>query len=124
MFRLTLGGVRAFPAPRRPRVVVLELAPEAPLAELAAAVERGVVAAGFAPEQRPFRAHLTLGRVRSPNRGVAVTSPVTTEGEAFDVAEAVLFRSELQRSGARHTPLERVPLGGREGSEDTGLDHP
>lgn len=134
-FRLELGAVRAFPSPRRPRVVALELAPEAPLVELAGAVERGVVAAGFEPEARSFRAHLTLGRVkgrfalpqraapeRSPGEGRrTVTAPVTAEGEAFEVTEAVLFRSQLHRSGARYTAIERVPLGVLEGR---GPNHP
>jgi 2'-5' RNA ligase len=111
-FRIRFGEVSGFPSPRRPRVVALALAPEAPLVELAAAVERGVVAAGLPAEDRPFRAHLTLGRVRGGRRPVPVTAPVTAAGQAFDVAEAVLFRSELGRSGSRYTALERMPLAG------------
>jgi 2'-5' RNA ligase len=68
-FALRLGPAALFPTPRRPRVVALDLAPEAPLTALAAALERAVVAEGFAPEPRAFRAHLTLGRV--PLRGVS-----------------------------------------------------
>jgi 2'-5' RNA ligase len=109
-FRLELGGVQVFP-PRRPRVIALEVVPEAALAALAAAVERGVVAAGFAREERPFRAHLTLGRLRDralPDvAGVAPPPPAP-----FDVAEVVLFRSDLEPRGARYTPLERMALGG------------
>jgi 2'-5' RNA ligase len=109
-FRLELGGVRAFPSPRRPRVIALELAPEAPLSELADAVEQGVVAAGFEPEQRAFRAHLTLGRVRGPDFPDPGAAP-SPAPSAFGVSEAVLFRSELRPSGARHTALERLSLG-------------
>lgn len=110
-FVLTLGRASLFPSPRRPRVVALELAPPEPLAELAAAVERGVVEAGFEPEGRPFRAHLTLGRVRGrkapATRGLAVP-----EGTRCPVAEVVLFRSELGRGGSKYTPLERMKLDG------------
>lgn len=109
-FRIQLGGARPFPSPRRPRVVVLELAPAEPLAELAEAVERGVVAAGFAPETRSFRAHLTLGRVRG-RRFPSATATAVPEASACDVEETVLFRSDLHRSGARYTPLERIRLG-------------
>ncbi len=116
-FRLQLGSAHLFPSERRPRVVALDLEPQQPLEALAGAVARGVAAAGFALEARPFRAHLTLGRVkRRGAQRLDVTAPDTVGGEACDVTEAVLFRSELQRSGARYTPLERVPLGAREGS--------
>ena len=122
-FRLQLGAPQLFPSPRRPRVVALELRPLAPLAALAAAVERGVVEAGFAPEERPFRAHLTLGRLKdSRARALDVTVPDTTPGEALDVMEAVLFRSDLPRSKGSHvryTPLARLPLGAA-----GGPDHP
>jgi 2'-5' RNA ligase len=110
-FRLQLGGVRPFPSRRRPLAVVLDVGPAEPLVELARAVERGVVAAGFDPEPRPFNAHLTLGRIRG-KRFSLVTGDVTTSGESCPVNEAVLFKSELQPSGAHYTPIERAPLGG------------
>ncbi len=110
-FRLQLGGVRPFPSRRRPLAVVLDVEPAEPLAELADAVERGVVAAGFGPEPRPFNAHLTLGRIRGKHFSL-VTGDVTTSGESCPVNEAVLFKSELQPSGAHYTPIERAPLGG------------
>ncbi len=110
-FRLELGGVQLFPAPERPRVVALEVAPEAPLAALAAAVERGVVAAGFEPEPRRFRPHLTLGRVRGRAAPDVVGADLPPPLR-FDVTDAVLFRSDLGPQGAKHTPLERMPLGG------------
>jgi 2'-5' RNA ligase len=110
-FAVRLGGVRLFPSPRRPRVVALEVLPPEPLAELAAAVERGVVAAGLAPEDRPFRSHLTLGRLRPGAGPPDVTVPDTPDAETVGVTEAVLFQSELHRSGSRYTPLGRVPVG-------------
>jgi 2'-5' RNA ligase len=116
-FRLGLGAAQLFPSERRPRVVALALEPLPPLEALVGAVARGAAAAGFAPEERPFRAHLTLGRVKPRTaQRLDVTAPDTVGSEACDVTEAVLFRSELQRTGARYTPLERVPLGAREGS--------
>jgi 2'-5' RNA ligase len=114
-FRMRLGRVTAFPSPRRPQVLALEVGPAAPLARLAAAVEAAVVRAGLAAESRGFRPHLTLGRLRG--RAIPrVTVPVTAEGEAVEVEEIVLFRSELTGHGAIHTPLARIALG--------GSDHP
>ncbi len=111
-FALELGAAHPFPSARRPRVVALDVAPAEPLEELAAAVERGVVGAGFEAEERPFRAHLTLGRLRS-GRPPATDGLAVPEGVRFEVGAVVLFRSELQPGGALHTPLERVPLGAR-----------
>ena len=110
-FRASLAGAVLFPSPRRPRVVALALEPEAELGELAARVERGTVAAGFAAEPRAFRAHLTLGRARDSRRvRLAVTASVTAHGDVWDVTETVLFRSDLAPGGARYTPLARVPF--------------
>lgn len=109
-FSLRLGAPRVFPSPRRPRVVVLDLEPERPLARLAAAVEAGVVGAGLPAEERPFRAHLTLGRVRGRAPGTLPSLPAS--GVDFPVAEVVLYQSQLHHEGARYTPLERIPLGG------------
>jgi 2'-5' RNA ligase len=109
-FELRLGALMAFPTARRPRVLAAAALPAEPLARAAAAVERGCVAAGFAPEARPFRGHLTLGRVKRgrPPRFDDVAIP---DHEPTPVRDAVLFASELGRDGARYTPLERVPLG-------------
>lgn len=107
-FHLELGAARRFPSARRPRVVALEVQPAEPLSALAAAVGQGLLREGIEPENRPFRAHITLGRIRrgaGPDpRGVEVTASTAVD-------EIVLFRSELLRSGARYTPLERVGFG-------------
>jgi len=104
-FRLELGGARRFPSARRPRGLALDVQPAGSLVELAAAVGRGLLREGIAPESRPFRPHVTLGRIRrgaGPDpRGIAVAASTAVD-------EVVLFRSELSRSGARYTPLERV----------------
>ena len=112
-FAVRLGPVYAFPSPKRPRVVALALAPADPVAELADAVEGGVVAAGFEPEARPFRAHLTLGRVRGRYALPAELDDLAARPEAgFEIHEVVLFASRLSPAGASYTPLERLPLGG------------
>jgi 2'-5' RNA ligase len=116
-FRLGLGAAQLFPSERRPRVVALALEPLPPLEALAGAVGRGAAAAGFALEERPFRAHLTLGRVKGrAAQRLDVTAPDTLGSQTCHVTEVVLFRSELQRTGARYTPLDRALLGARAGS--------
>ncbi len=121
-FRLELGSAHPFPSRRRPNAIVLDVGPKDRLEELAEAVERGTVEAGFEPEPRPFRAHLTLGRVRG-KRFPVVTADVTAVGEGCRVGEAVLFRSELHRSGAQYTPIARVPFDNQSvGASPSGLE--
>ncbi|MCC6929216.1 MAG: RNA 2',3'-cyclic phosphodiesterase [Gemmatimonadaceae bacterium] len=59
----TIRGAGAFPNFRRPRVVWLGMHPLAPLAAIARHVDDSLLALGIARESRPFRAHVTLGRV-------------------------------------------------------------
>lgn len=108
--RLRLGTLRIFPSERRPRVVSLDVEPAARLETLAAAVERGVRAAGFAPESRRFRPHLTLGRIPPRADLPSVTAADTPAADPFTVTELILFRSDLRPSGPRYSPLGRVPL--------------
>jgi 2'-5' RNA ligase len=115
-FAVRLGAARVFPSPRQPRVIAVAVEPEAPLASLAERVERGVVAAGFKPERRRFRAHLTLGRVRN-RRFPSVGEEATVASPSFPVEEIVLFQSDLQRTGAVYTALERIALQGSGASE-------
>jgi len=112
-FALRLGAPHPFPSARRPRVVALEVEPREPLGALADAVERGVVAAGFEPEARAFRAHLTLGRMRGgrPPQMEDLDAP-RAESPVRDV---VLYRSHLGRDGSRYELLERMPLGSADG---------
>lgn len=109
-FEARLDGLRALPSARRPRVLALDVQSGGRLEALSLAIERGVVRAGFDPENRPFRAHLTLGRARrgAPRRPwLSREEPVP---RAFPVASAVLFQSELGRGGSAYTALERLAL--------------
>lgn len=111
--RLAVGGLGTFPPGSRPRVLwvgVREVGGGGALAELAAGLESAARQAGFEPEPRPFRPHLTLARAA---RGARPQPPDADEAvlAEFDAGEVVLFRSRLLRDGARYTPLERFPLG-------------
>jgi len=109
-FALEFGELGAFPSLRRPQVLFFQVGPQQPLEALASAVERAVEQAGFAAANSRFRPHLTLGRARR-GKNAAVTAPVTPPGDSRAVDEIVIFRSRLERSGAQHTPLDRIALG-------------
>jgi len=111
-FSLTLAGVGAFPNARRPQTIWVGVSEGArPLESLAGSVERAVVAQGFSPEERPFRAHLTLGRVKAPRPPVELARALEAMPEGEEVAriqvgEVVLMRSDLRPSGPIYTPME------------------
>jgi 2'-5' RNA ligase len=65
--------------------------------------------AGYQPEQRPFRAHVTVGRVRRGERVRPVALPDPPAGP-FAAPALTLYRSRLQRAGAEYEPLARAEL--------------
>jgi RNA 2',3'-cyclic 3'-phosphodiesterase len=115
-FRLQPLGCGAFPSIKQMRVVWVGLQGAVEeLLKLQRAVEDALVPLGFAPEDRPYRAHLTLGRVKGRRHlqllQEAVLRRQDFQAEAFDVTQVVLYRSELRPEGARYTVLFRAPLG-------------
>lgn len=116
--RLEVGGAGAFPSARRPRVVWSGVGGDLePLEELAADLGRALGALGYPPEDRPFRPHLTHGRLRegraSPGLAGALAGVATEPPATWRVAELVLFRSHLSPRGAAYEALDRFRLGGR-----------
>jgi len=118
-FRFTLGALGAFPSPRNPRVIWVGVCQGQPqLASLAAEVERQLLPLGFAKEERPFTAHLTLGRLRSPSpKGstgprdlCAALAAESVPPHTVAVDGFVLFQSVLRGRGPVYTPLSAFPL--------------
>jgi 2'-5' RNA ligase len=103
-----VDGLGTFPERGRPRVLWLGLEVPLSVLELQRACERAARAAGFEKEERPFRAHLTLGRWRE--RAARPDLPPADLGTTR-LEELVLFRSDLRSGGAVYTPLARFPLG-------------
>jgi 2'-5' RNA ligase len=127
-FRLRLAGVGAFPPRGAPRVLWIGIADGAKeLARLASRTEKQLLDRGLigAPETRPFRAHVTLGRprgTRSPGRTADLLGEVAFEGGAHRLEEVRLVESRLSPRGASYTAVARVPLGGARASESTTLE--
>ena len=112
---VVVESMELFPSPRRPRVVAARVAENEALMELQAAVETGLAEAGFAAENRRYRAHVTVGRIKGrsdTSRLAASLQAICGEGPigGFDADEMVVFQSELRPQGAVHTPLGRIEL--------------
>ncbi len=122
-FKLQSTTLGAFPNLNRPRVFWtgcigddLRL-----MSELAGAIDDTLCDLGFEKEERAFKAHLTLGRVRRPRPGAKAPdvgelverlknydyAPVD-----FEINRLCLFESELTREGPIYTVLESWEFGG------------
>ncbi len=107
--RARVTGVAAFPSARRPKVIAADVEPHERLAALAADLEQAAVASGLEPESRRFRPHLTLGRLRGrPDASIRIAS--TAALPDLEVDAVTLYRSHLDREGARYAALSRWPL--------------
>ncbi|HEX9082685.1 MAG TPA: RNA 2',3'-cyclic phosphodiesterase [Holophagaceae bacterium] len=104
-FPLATGGLGGFPEGARARVLWLGLAPSPALEALAADLREALAAAGEPFDPKPFRAHLTLARLRRA-RSLAdfpAPRPATFEAEALRLYES--------RPGGQYLPVRVWNLG-------------
>jgi len=113
-FQGSLASPALFPSRRRPRVIAVGLKPRASFGGLADAVERGVIAAGFPNEPRPFRAHVTLGRLPQGRVDLPELPAPDFDSKLEQVEvmahEVVLFRSDLRSTGPIYTQIARIHM--------------
>jgi 2'-5' RNA ligase len=111
-FEIEMGEMGAFPRAKRATVLWLAVTKgQTRLEEVAAGVEEAVQAAGFDEEDRPFRPHLTLSRIRPPVDVTALIDSFPGARLGWRCRSVVVYRSHLGRGGARYEPLETFPLG-------------
>jgi 2'-5' RNA ligase len=105
-----IGGLGAFPTPRRGRILWAGIDdPTNALGSITAGLE-AALAAEFPAETRPFHPHLTVARSQPPLHlpEPFVATPLLSEPFAID--RLVLYRSRLQRPAPRYEPIGRFPL--------------
>lgn len=131
-FVLECGGIGAFPHPRRPRVVWLGIggAGAEKLGRLAESLDRRLAKVGFAREEREFRPHLTLGRVKGPKGLPDLAKRLEREAKgepervSWPVSELILVQSQLRRTGPIYTPVEHFSLRRPRAAEEEGTGPP
>lgn len=118
-FEITIKDIGAFPKIDLPRVIWVGLDKgAAESAELAKRIEDELSKLGFDKEDRPFTAHLTIGRVRSPKNKLALKERM--QSLSFElkarsskiVSSVTLFQSALTPSGSIYTKLHEAALAG------------
>jgi RNA 2',3'-cyclic 3'-phosphodiesterase len=114
-FDVAIGGVGTFPASGPPRVVWLGVTDGGvQLAALARAVNRRLDAIGLPREDRPFRAHLTLGRVKGPvgpRLRDALAAARDTAAGRCRITRVTLFESRLSPYGSTYAVVTTLALG-------------
>ena len=112
---LTTKGLGAFPDRRHPQTLWLGIDGETDrLTALASEIEAALEPAGFPRERRPYRPHLTVGRVRSERgRAELAKALASTPGDAapWRMDEFVLMQSVLGSNGSTYTPLRSFRFG-------------
>lgn len=111
----TLTEVGAFPTVSRARILIAGLESEAPLELLVHRIERGCAELGFPVEGRPFRPHVTLGRVREggrlPDPAVRAIEGAALPAVSFRPERVVLYESLPGPGGSRYEERAAFPLG-------------
>jgi 2'-5' RNA ligase len=117
-FAVTLDRAGRFPESGAPRVVWLGIGEGATeSAGLAVAIRRALGARGLPFDDKPFRPHVTLARVKEDaDQPTARAIAATTEqlhvpALGFTVEAVIPFESFLSPKGPRYTPRALVPLG-------------
>ena len=111
-FLLEFDKTGCFPHLRSPRVFWAGLKPQPLLERLAADIRQVVTSCGIVTEEKPFKAHITLGRIKQPD-SCDITSLVNrplADIPSFTAEHFILFQSELSQSGAVHTALDCFDL--------------
>ena len=117
IFSMSVSGLGAFPTARRARVIWIGLEAPPALKALHRVVEATAAQLGYAPENRPFSPHLTIGRVAqyasaSDLQRIRSALEVTKVGSFGTLlVEAIhIFKSDLQPGGSVYTHLYTMPL--------------
>jgi 2'-5' RNA ligase len=113
-FDVRLAGTGAFPDVGRPRVIWAGItAGGGSLIQLAELVSARLVRARVSPDDRPFRPHLTLGRVREAaglRAGWLLDGLDTVPFGVVRIRETVLFESRQSARGPDYVARRRTRL--------------
>jgi RNA 2',3'-cyclic 3'-phosphodiesterase len=118
-FPITLAGAGAFPTPRRPRTLIVHVTEGATeMVALHDAVETPLLdLGGYRREERPYKPHLTLGRVKGQEAAESLAAAIRQfegwQGGQTRVDEVLVMSSELRSQGPEYTVLCRARLRGK-----------
>jgi 2'-5' RNA ligase len=113
-FQLDINGFGYFPEGKQPKVLWSGITPNTLLVDLRNTIEDVCTSLGFEVESRPFKPHITLGRVKEASKREIMS--FINQHKHFripeiPVTEFVLYESELHSDGAVHSRVNTYRLG-------------
>jgi 2'-5' RNA ligase len=110
----TIAGLGVFKSFREPRVIWAGIEKYDRLKAMALSVKTGLEELGIETEEREFKPHLTLGRIRHiKNRGLLKELTEEYRGRIFrevTIEEVIYFESLLHQHGPEYKPLSVISL--------------
>jgi len=107
-FEMAIKGFGGFPSLKRPRVLVIDLSNNDDLLKFQLELEERLEGIGFARENRKFKSHITVGRIKGYS-SVRGSFPGPTP-LSFKISEIAIMRSILHNKGSEHTGLSIFSL--------------
>ena len=112
--KIAVGGTGVFPKPNRPQVLWIGIRDGSGLlSQLHQRLEDEFAREGFSKEDRAFRPHLTIARIRKTHDAthLAQTHLAMKFNEVeITLDELILFRSELSPKGSKYSAISRHRL--------------
>ena len=111
LFQIRIGGTGVFPRRSRPQVLWIGVEDASGhLSDLQQRLEEEFAIEGFPKDDRGYRPHLTIARLRKPEDARQLAEAhIQTKFSFIEVPvnEFVLFRSELSSKGSRYMPISK-----------------
>lgn len=112
---IKVKGLGAFPNLKNPHIAWIGMENSTQLDALQKDIESAVRLLGFAPDDKLFKPHLTIARIRSPQGITELVKELSAgKDEDFGIMEVdsvCLMKSELSPSGPKYERLLTAPLG-------------
>jgi 2'-5' RNA ligase len=113
-FRIGVGNTGVFPKPSRAQVLWIGVSdPSGKLSALQERLENECAAEGFTKEDRAYRPHLTIARIRRPEGARRLADAhlqINFPATEVELTELILFRSELSPKGSKYTAISKHPI--------------
>jgi RNA 2',3'-cyclic 3'-phosphodiesterase len=114
-FSCDLNGFGSFGSTKNPTVLFIGINASQKLIELRIQLDEGLKLTGYKPDERIFKPHLTLGRIKEFKNQPELRRLTGKYNDSFflsfNVSSLILYESRLSSLGPVYTPIRIFPLG-------------
>lgn len=108
-FSVSFGRIELFPDRHHPEVIALAIPPHEKLLRVVRTIASECKALGYPTENRPYRGHITLGRVHKTISPMAIPE-MPFSAPILKATSVILFQSKPTSQGSLYIPLAKIPL--------------